>query len=881
MIGSKLAHYEITSHLGSGGMGEVYEATDLKLGRNVAIKFLPEAFSRDSERVARFQREGRVLASLNHPNIAAIHGVEEIEGRHFLVMELVPGETLAERIRRGAIPIVDALPIARQIAEALDEAHERGVIHRDLKPANIKVTPEGKVKVLDFGLAKIYEREHLDASLSNSPTRSITGTQAGVILGTAAYMAPEQVKATGVDKRADIWAFGVVLYEMVSGIHPFRGKDLTEVFASVLKDEPDVDTVPPNLRRLLRNCLEKEPRRRLRDIGDAWKIAEEPKVAGGQTSRLAWLAAGIFAAAAMVALWAPWRVPSTRPATLRIETAPPSGVVAANNGIFSVSPDGRQVLFAGEVRDGERGIFRWSLDNNEATFLNGSTNGTNPFWSADGQWAGFRSAEGTLRKVPIAGGLPQDIVGQPVGATSGTWNRDGVVIFQDADGNLSQVPANGGPTTVVVRKSPDDLHLELPVFLPDGRHFVYFRHSPDAAHAGIYGGSLDGPAEQGPAIIVATDGPAYMAGSNPEQGYLFFTRDYTLLAQRFDPVTLRVAGEPIVATASPNRGPVNVAAGVLSAGGDVIIHRATVGRDYHLTWFDDRGRRLGKIGEPVGLEELVLSPDGKRAAFRPSWGGGGSTMGRTAGTNWDLWVLDIDRNANSRLTFDPAQDLLPVWSADSTQILFLSRRSKKGDVYRKASNGAGGDELLYSSEDQDRPLDWSKDGQFVLVLRRETAGLSVVLLRIKAGFQAGDATVLKFDGGPIANAGFSPDGQWIWYVSAETGARHLYVRPFIPENPSAPVSAKWQVSREPVLAAPVRWRTDGKQIFFADLRGSPMTADISTRDGFASQAPRLVFKLPPGADRWDVTADGSRFLIATPIESSYVSPFTVILNWRE
>src|SRR5262249_14617802 len=470
MIGTKLAHYEITAHLGSGGMGDVYQATDTKLGRSVAIKFLTEAFSHDVDRVARFQREARVLASLNHPGIAAIYGLEEINERYFLVMELVPGETLAERIKRGALPIEEALLIARQIAEALEEAHEKGIIHRDLKPANIKVTPEGKVKVLDFGLAKAYEREQTNAALSNSPTISMAATNAGMILGTAAYMSPEQARGKQVDRRMDIWAFGCVLYEMLTSKQAFAGDDLTDVLASVVKTDPAIEALQPNtpvaIRTLLPRCMDKNIKRRMQHIGEA-RIILEDVLSGALTDEAreaapaqaqarpiwremsAWSLAAILAVLAGLAFWRPWASAPVAPVVTRFTLAVPKNqTLNYGKGGLAISPDGRYGAYSATPAGGTRQLFLRAMDRSEVAPIPGTDNASGLFFSPDSQWLAF-TANNKLKKVPVAGGTPITLC-DPSAFNTGSWAADGTIYYFLADtvgltnnqtGKLMRVPA--------------------------------------------------------------------------------------------------------------------------------------------------------------------------------------------------------------------------------------------------------------------------------------------------------------------------------------------------------------------------------------------------------------------------------------------------------
>jgi serine/threonine protein kinase len=723
MIGNTLAHYQISSHLGSGGMGDVYQATDTKLGRSVAIKFLPEAFSHDAERVARFQREARVLASLNHPNIAGIHGLEEINGHHFLIMELVTGETLADRIARGAIPLDEALPIARQIAAALEEAHETGVIHRDLKPANIKVTADGKVKVLDFGLAKAYDETQSDAALTNSPTlMSMAATNAGVILGTAAYMSPEQARGKRVDKRTDIWAFGVVFYEMLTGRQAFQGEDLTETLASVVMKDLELNAAPPNVRRLLGKCLQKDPKKRLRDIGDAWDYMDNVEALPQPAQpvrpadrKLPYVAALAATIAAALAFWAPWREPTPEPQLARFEIAPPEKVTF--NNVLLLSPDGKQLAFIANSAEGNQ-IWVRSLDTLKARPVAPWSQNPGPFWSPDSRFIVFQQ-DGKLKKVDIGGGPPVPLSDAPRNFGGGAWSPNGTIVFGDRNGPLKRVSSAGGiaePLTRLDQKRGEFAH-GFPSFLPDGKHFVYLRQSTVPENNGVFVGSIDAKPEQQDSkpLVLTTNDAVYTPVPDPRQatrglGFLLFLRDDTLMAQPFDAAALSLKGEPVpvangigttiygygLFTASRSgglaytQGPPGVAAGTSQ-----------------LTWFDRQGKSQGTIGLPGNYQSLSISPDGSRVA-----------ADMVAGMGRDIWLIDsVPGGKSDRFTFDTAgSEESPLWSADGKQILYAAGREKNNmALFLKPSNLGGDAVELYKTMGFMFPTDWSRDGKTVML----------------------------------------------------------------------------------------------------------------------------------------------------------------------
>ena len=554
MIGTRLGHYEITSHLGSGGMGDVYQATDTKLGRSTAIKLLPEAFARDAERVARFDREARILASLNHPHIAAIYGLEESGTRKFLVMELVGGETLAARIARGPVPMNEALGLAKQIAEALETAHEKGVMHRDLKPANIKVTPDGQVKVLDFGLAKAFEGDAGQADLSNSPTMSMAATNAGVIFGTAAYMSPEQAKGrTNLDKRTDIFAFGAVLYEMLTGRQAFAGETVQEILARVMEREPDWSLLPSNLspqiRQLLRRCLEKDLKTRRRDMGDVRVEIEQALAESGvrvsvapagpsqRSARFAWSVAALAVIAAGVLAVLHFRAAPIESAETRVDIIAP---VTSDPSAFAISPDGRRLIFAGADNDVVR-LWLRPLDSTTAQPLAGTEGATFPFWSPDSKSVGF-FADGKLKRIDIGGGLPLTLAATGT-SRGGTWSSDGVIVFAPTSaGALFRVAASGGEAVAVTKLVPPQENHWYPDFIPGGHQFLFYIEGPPDV-AGIYRGSID---SQDIKRVTAAD----TAGFLTPDGWLLYLRQGTLVARRFDPASGDVSGDPVVVAAS-------------------------------------------------------------------------------------------------------------------------------------------------------------------------------------------------------------------------------------------------------------------------------------------------------------------------------------------
>src|SRR5262245_8626897 len=634
MIGTKLAHYEITSHLGSGGMGEVYRATDTKLGRSVAIKFLPEAFSHDTERVARFQREARVLASLNHPNIAAIHGLEEIDSRHFLVMELVPGETLADRIERGgAIPFDEALPIAKQIAEGLEAAHEQGIIHRDLKPANIKLRPDGTVKVLDFGLAKALEpvsAAGADATTSPTITSPAMVTGVGILLGTAAYMSPEQARGKTVDKRSDVWAFGCVLYEMVTNRRPFEGEDITEVLGAVVRLEPDWVALPADIssaiRSLLRRCLSKDPKRRLRDIADArieledvlsgagreiGSSAAEQRVPTRWREGVAWVTAVAGVSAALFFGFNPTPTPPSRD-LVRLSILPPektsfsgSPSFTVNVPQFEVSPDGRAIIFVAAAAGARPTLWRRTLDSVVAQSLAGTEGAEFPFWSPDSRWVGF-FADGQLKKVSAVGGPVQPIADAP-DPRPGSWGPHDTIIFSRGITGILKVSSSGGLVEPVFEldASRQEGQHRFPQFLPDGTHFLFTVRSSIRDYNGVYVGSLDGRTKK---LLVS--GAATIGGQTAARyssGYLFFLNGDALMAQPFDTGRLELTAQPFLVEAGIGRSSSGSGAYSLSDAG-TLAYAGMPSEASRLVWFDRVGKPSGSVATQGDWRDVRLSP---------------------------------------------------------------------------------------------------------------------------------------------------------------------------------------------------------------------------------------------------------------------------------
>jgi Tol biopolymer transport system component len=888
--GFSLGPYRIERLIGAGGMGEVYRARDTKLGRDVAIKILPRTFTTDPERLARFEREARMLAALNHPHIGAIYGLEDADGVPGLVLELVEGPTLAERLAGGPLPVTEALTIARQIADALDTAHEKGIIHRDLKPANIKITPDGVVKVLDFGLAKVLAGDAAGPDLSESPTITLGATREGVLLGTAAYMSPEQARGQVVDKRTDIWAFGCVLFEMLAGHAVLAGNTLSDTIAAILGGEPAWDQLPaatpPNIRPLLRRCLDRNPKRRLRDVGDARIEIDDalraPLLESGVAAPLPWTRTVVRsirlwrAIAAVVTLMAiglsVWVLRTTAPEPAsRVEASLPDGTTPGD--YVSVSPDGRKLVVAAA---GQGGLWVRELGSLEWRRLPGTENGASPFWSPDSRYVAF-AVENQLKKVDTTGGPPETLCTVPSNAVgSGSWNRDGVIIFGSwgggSGGPLWRVSQVGGAATAVteVETSKGELYHTWPAFLEDGTHFLYFRSGPPEI-AGIYAGSLNAkPADQSHARILANELTASYAN-----GYVFFMRATTMMAQPFDRRLLQLK-DTLVAIAEAVRTTwFGTEVFSASSGGALAYRTAPAVENVQLTWIDRQGKVISTVGPPSLEGAVGLSPDGNRAVIRDS---GYDVPG-------DLWTVDVFSGRRTRLTFRRNNYSPGVWSPDGTRIAYAG--GSLGDtLYEKASTGTEEEiELLKEPGTRHFVTSWSSDGRFLLYHTENAprTGYDVWVLPLEGERKP---VLLLGDSFNEWAARFSPDRHWIVYASTETGsgAAELFVRPFIVSASGRPAlgEGKWQISRGggnwPV------WRSDKEILFNGGLPWNPNNAVMAAAvkasgTAFESGVPQQLF--PSGvAGGLDVTADGQRFLV-TVAQAQRPAPLSigVILNW--
>jgi Tol biopolymer transport system component len=902
LIGQTLSHYRITAALGAGGMGEVYRATDGNLGRDVAIKVLPPELARDEDRLARFKREAHLLASLNHPHIAAIYGLEEADGKPFLALELVEGEDLKQRLARGPIPVDEALEIAQQIAEALEEAHGKGIVHRDLKPANVKLTPDGRVKVLDFGLAKAWAGDASGASsvpsaLSQSPTLARTGTIAGVILGTAAYMSPEQARGKPVDKRADVWSFGVLLWEMLTGRRLFGGDTVTDVIAAVMTREPDLDALPkatPHaVRGLLARCLRKDPRTRLPDIGAARLELQDLRAgtagegeapagsheAAARKSRvsrgreLAWAAAAVaMTGVAALLFWQRFTTPrDSRPPAHFVLDLPPD-LRFSDPGAPALSPDGRQLAFAGISDDGRTQLWLRSLDSPEFRALAGTEGAAVPFWSPDSTALAFVTGP-ELRKVALAGGAVQRVCATRPGLSGGTWNQHGTIVFSAAAGAgtaiLYQVSAAGGepaPLTTLDTARGETAHI-LPQFLPDGRQLLVTIQSTEPANTGLFALALDASGERR-RILPDIDRTLYASGR------LLRIRDEVLTSRPFDARRLVASGDAVpiasrVATWAIGRGFSWFSA---SANGRLAWFPAR-SRELRLAWLDRRGGPLGTLGEPALYGQLALSPDGRRVAVEV----------QDAAGPYDIWLFDVARGLSSRLTSDATSEREPVWSPDGSRLAYSTIAPDGENILIKDLSGSQAAAPLpggvgATAGVRDIPENWSRAGNTLIYMTLGGVQSFRTLWALPMDGQKKPEQLMAGHG--FDEPHVSPDGRWLAYVSTESGRFEVYVAPFRRTGERLRVSDNG--------GGQPRWRGDGKELLYLTTGGA--IASVSVRDSGSALALGAPTTLVPADktravfvnadyDDWDVTPDGQRFLVKQPAVADDTPRIHVLLDW--
>ena len=884
MIGSRLGPYEIISTLGAGGMGEVYRANDTKLNRDVAIKVLLPAVANDPDRLARFSREAQVLASLNHPNIAAIYGLEDGSGVRALVMELVEGPTLADQIARGPIPLDGALAIARQIADALEAAHEQGIIHRDLKPANIKVRPDGTVKVLDFGLAKAVEPANASPNVTQSPTITTPAmTQAGMILGTAAYMSPEQARGAAVDRRADVWAFGVVLFEMLAGRRPFEGDTISDTLAAVLKTDPEWAAIPadvPNvIRRLLTICLKKDAKARLRDMGEARRQIDEAihgvvdlptlttvqVVVPSRRPLLPWAIAGVLSIAfvTMLFVWSPWRYAPPPPARALLADLGAEVSLPTTMGASAIlSPDGNTLAFVG-LMAGRTQLFVRQLDQLEATALTGTEGASNPFFSPDGQWIAFFAVR-KLKRVSIGGGAAIELCAAPDNR-GGTWSEDDTIIFAPTRTTLERVPSAGGSPSAFGTVREGGSSRYWPDALPGGKAVLYTERFQSTSFDGanLVVADMGG----GPPKIVVRGG---YYGRYLPSGHLIYVQQGTLFVIPFDLTRLETVGRAVPAldgvTANATSGGAQVA---FSSDGTLIYRPGQAFSGARpIDW-------MTREGTPSVLRAIAsdwrsprFSPDGHKLALTIS-----------DGKQTDLWSYQPPPDRLTQLTFDPADDRVPVWTPDGHRLVFASDRASAGisNLYSLMADGSGAVTRMTVSTDAQEPSSWHPSGRYLAFSAvRAATGIDLLVLPmagdVSGGWSPGTPTDFLSTPASERDPMFSPDGRWLAYTSNESGRNDVYVRPF--PGPGGP----WRVSTGG--GSFPRWSATARELLFLGPGSKPAVASYSvTGDSFHAehvQTWSLTSVVAMGASPYDLHPDGQRIAANAAVDDGRQQPDRVV-----
>ncbi len=879
--GTRFGSYEIINLIGVGGMGEVYRARDSKLKRDVAIKILPETLAAEADRISRFEREAELLASLNHTNIAVVHDFQQAGRRHFLVMEFVEGETLADRIRRGPLPLDESLQLARQVAEALEAAHQKGIIHRDLKPANIKISNDGKVKVLDFGLAKIFDNSAAPVEASNSPTL-MTGTAGGVILGTAAYMSPEQARGKTVDKRTDVWALGCVMYEMLTASQAFSGDSISDTIAGVIRGEPDWSALPSgtsrSVRKLLQRCLQKDPRRRLHDAADVRieiddvNAAADPEIAVAAPASSAvgkLLPVGIALLAGLAIASAFWWIrarslsESKTPMHLSVPLAPDavSVVVCCNIG-FAISPDGQWMTYTVN-RAGKKQLIVRSIRESEGKLIDGTDDAASPFFSPDGRWIAFASGK-ELKKVPVSGGSPVTICNlSSIGFIGGAWGEDDKIVFIPYfNAGIWTVPSNGGTPQLVLNtdESKDRIAYVWPQLLPQSKGILF----GIAANQTIKGDDvkiavLESGAKEPRVLIQGGQAARYTP-----TGQLIYSRGGELLSVPFDLSRLAVTGTPTPLIQGVEKDEIGWSIFDVSNNGTLLYEpHGDFKPGRRLAMFDRKGSAR-PIGEnPANFNEFSLSPKGDRVAAR------------VFAVNDDIWVYDTAHGTPLRLTFEPRDEIYPQWTSDGNRIAFGTRTGK---IFWKSADGTGQREEISSGEYTRYPSSFSPDGKTLAFVEVHPT-------------KRGDIWLMSLDGSrkaqPFLNTDanewwpkFSPDGHWIAYVSDETGRDEIYLRPI-----GAPGGRK-QVSTEGGMWP--AWNRNGRELFF--LKGNNLVSVALDAQGNALGKDRVILDSPKfegvqfdtiNNPSYDVMPDGEHFVLA--LSPRYPSPthYNVILNLFE
>ena len=874
--GSKLGPYEIQSPLGAGGMGEVYRARDTRLERDVALKILPELFTLEPDRLRRFEQEARAVAALNHPNILAVFDIGQHNGAPFLVSELLEGEALRAVLDRGALPQRKTIEYGVQIAHGLAAAHEKGIVHRDLKPENVFVTKDGRIKILDFGLAKLAQKAGIE---SDDVTLAGSSTAVGMVMGTASYMAPEQVRGESADPRTDIFAFGAVLYEMLSGMSAFRRDTAAETMTAVLKDDPPeltrpVQHVSPTLERIVRRCLEKNPEQRFQSARDlsfalsalsGTETSGVARVATAATPRrlplLPWLIAALALVAVVPATW--WIARRPQPTTrMQFALAVPDEMSISH---MALSRDGSMLVFVSpEETSAMPMLYLQRIGSSGVTLLPGTQGASYPFWSPDGAYVGF-FAGGKLQKIAVSGGTPQALATAPAGR-GGSWGSKGVIIYApDAQGPMQRINADGTAMAQVTEIQPGEQSHRWPLFLPDGGHFLMwvgnFGNQKDDRVSGIYATSL--ASKERKLLVLCSSSFGY-----DDHNLYYADSQRQLVSIPFDPAAGTISGSATVIATVVGYQPSTIWTALAVAQNGTLIYNTGVGAaESALTWVDRSGKELGRIGDPAIMANPMLSPDGTRLAI---------DISDQKANNVDIWIESTTGASNSRFTFDPAEEAVGVWSRDGKVVAYRSD-AEGSTVNLKSATGLEREKKRFtmppSSMDDLIPNSWSLDDRQILITRQGAAGAHLELLPIAEGAPSR----LLSGNSNEKNGQISPDGKWVAYASDESGNWEIYVTSF----PGA--EGKWQVSRgggtEP------RWRGDGKEIFYIAPSGVLMAVPVNGETTFATGQPAPLFQIHGRAPisstdvfTYDVAKDGKRFLVNRYVKPEHVAPLTILLT---
>jgi serine/threonine protein kinase len=871
--GTRLGPYEIVAPLGAGGMGEVYRAKDSRLGREVAVKVLPASFSNDPDRLRRFEQEARAAGILNHPNITAVHDIGTVDGAPYVVTELLEGETLRSRLAGGPLTPRRAIEFAIQIAHGLAAAHEKGIVHRDLKPENLFVTKDGRVKILDFGLAKLTQPEKAGPQTS-LPTET-AGTEPGVVMGTLGYMSPEQVRGRPADARSDIFSFGAILYEMLSGKRAFHGDSAADTMSAILReDPPDLSStnrlIAPALDRIVRHCLEKNPEARFHSAHDlafdldalsgsqvadtqaAVSPPRRPKITNALVA-VAVIGLLLVVALAVLAGLRSRREPAAH--AMRFAIPIPPGTAYSRSPLsraVSISPDGTRLAIEA-ISKGRSRLYLRPLDSDEAVELEGSLDATFPFWSPDSRFIAF-FAEGKLKKIPATGGHPEELCEAPF-AIVGTWNREGTILFSRlAPPGIYRVSDNGGKAIRVTSPDPSQLEVNLlwPHFLPDGRRFLYVVNPPQTTQdRELRLSSLDSKESR---TVARLDSRAEYVSP----GYLIFAREGALYAQPFDERNAQLHGEPhlLADDVHYHIGPSSAAFSVSQAG--VLVYE-TATPPSRLVWLDREGREIGQLGQPSVMQGLRISPEGGRVAV--------DIADRRTGTS-DIWLFEVSRGVSTRLHFDPVDEILPVWSPDGSKLIYRSDRQGAPDIYEMAIGVPGSEKPLLREPGRQQAEDVSRDGRFLVYHEMQTTVWAIWLLPLQGDRKPLPWLRTRFN---LASPRFSPDGRWIAYESDESGVPEIYMA--LTEGGGEKRRISPAGGRRP------RWRRDGKELYYIAPGGLLMALPVTLGPPLEVGVPVSLLRGEPEIENYDVAPDGTRFLVSTPAEKVRESPIRVIVNW--